>query len=243
MQNYTLQPIGTVHSPFKEKFGTPRQPGLVNAQCSIELLPPYNQMDALKGLEGFSHIWVSFIFHRAIRDPQSNPQFNPQPNKWQPTVRPPRLGGNEKIGVFASRSPFRPNNLGLSVAKLIDIEQRGKKLFIHVEGLDIIDSTPVVDIKPYIPYVDAIPDASEGFATGAPEKKLEVEFTQQAEQQLKKIENAENLRRLIIDVLELDPRPAYKQSEQKGDFGVRLEDYNIRWKVTGNSVCVMELLK
>lgn len=193
------------------------------AQCSIELIPPYNQMDALKGLEGFSHIWVSFIFHQAIRDPQSN--------KWQPTVRPPRLGGNEKVGVFASRSPFRPNNLGLSVVKLLSIEQEAEKLLLHVEGLDVIDGTPVVDIKPYIPYVDAIPTATEGFATGAPEKKLAVEFTEQAEQQLKAVENPEQFRQLIIDVLQLDPRPAYKQSQEQGEYGILLGEYNIRWEV------------
>jgi len=227
--NYTLQPIGIIHSPYKEKFGTPRQPGLVYAQCSIELLPPYNQIEALKGLEGFSHIWVSFIFHQAIRD------------QWQPTVRPPRLGGNEKVGVFASRSPFRPNNLGLSVVKLLDIEQQAGKLLVQVEGLDVIEGTPVVDIKPYIPYVDAIPDAKEGFATGAQDKKLKVEFTQQAEQQLEDIENSENLRQLIIDVLQLDPRPAYKQQEEQGEYGILLDDFNVRWAVKDKSVLVVSV--
>ena len=229
MTNYTLQPIGIIHSPYKEKFGTPRQPGLVYAQCSIELLPPYNQIEALKGLEGFSHIWVSFIFHQAIRD------------QWQPTVRPPRLGGNEKVGVFASRSPFRPNNLGLSVVKLLDIEQQAGKLLVQVEGLDVIEGTPVVDIKPYIPYVDAIPDAKEGFATGAQDKKLKVEFTQQAEQQLEDIENSENLRQLIIDVLQLDPRPAYKQQEEQGEYGILLDDFNVRWAVKDKSVLVVSV--
>jgi len=229
VENYSLQPIGLVHSPYKEKFGTPRQPGLVNAHCSIELLPPYNQMDALKGLEGFSHIWVSFIFHQAIRD------------QWQPTVRPPRLGGNEKVGVFASRSPFRPNNLGLSVVKLLSIEQQSEKLLLHVEGLDVIDGTPVVDIKPYIPYVDAIPAATEGFATGAPEKKLAVEFTEQAEQQLKAVENPEQFRQLIIDVLQLDPRPAYKQTQEQGEYGISLDNYNIRWSVNHLNVTVLEV--
>ena len=229
MENYSLQPIGLVHSPYKEKFGTPRQPGLVNAHCSIELLPPYNQMDALKGLEGFSHIWVSFIFHQAIRD------------QWQPTVRPPRLGGNEKVGVFASRSPFRPNNLGLSVVKLLSIDHQSEKLLLHVEGLDVIDGTPVVDIKPYIPYVDAIPAATEGFASGAPEKKLAVEFTQQAEQQLKDIENHEQFRQLIIDVLQLDPRPAYKQTQEQGEYGISLDSYNIRWSVNHLNVTVLEV--
>jgi len=229
VQNYSLQPIGIAHSPYKEKFGTPRQPGLINVQCSIELLPPYNQMDAFKGLDGFSHIWVSFIFHQAMRD------------QWQPTVRPPRLGGNEKVGVFASRSPFRPNNLGLSVVKLLNIEQQSNKLSLHVEGLDVIDGTPVVDIKPYIPYVDAIPAATEGFASGAPEKKLEVEFTQQAEQQLETIEHPEQFRQLVIDVLQLDPRPAYKQSQEQGEYGISLDSYNIRWSVNHLTVTVLEV--
>ena len=234
---YSLQPIGIIHSPYKEKFGTPRQPGLVSSQCSIELIPPYNQRQALKGLEGFSHLWISFIFDQAIRDPQSNPQSN----NWQPTVRPPRLGGNEKIGVFASRSPFRPNNLGLSVAKILDIEQQDKKLFIHVEGLDIIDGTPVVDIKPYIPYVDAVADAKEGFATGQPEKKLGVEFSEQANQQLENTQNTEALKQLIVEVLQLDPRPAYKQQEQQGEYGILLDDFNVRWVIQDRAAIVVSI--
>jgi len=162
-------------------------------------------------------------------------------NKWQPTVRPPRLGGNEKVGVFASRSPFRPNKLGLSVVKLLAIEQNSGKLYLQVDGLDVIDGTPVVDIKPYVPYVDAIPDAVEGFASGAPEKKLAVEFTDQAEQQLKAIENHEQFRQLLIDVLQLDPRPAYKQSQEQGEYGILLDSYNIRWSVKHLTITVLEV--
>jgi len=233
--SYNIHPIGIVHSPFKEKFGTPRQPGLVKAKCSIELLPPYNRMDALKGLEGFSHIWIHFIFHQAIREQHSN--------SWQPTVRPPRLGGNEKVGVFASRSPFRPNNIGLSVARLVKIEQSDSRLLLHVEGLDIVDGTPVIDIKPYIPYVDAIPDAFEGFATGAPEKKLSVTLSDEAENQLKAAENPQELRQLIIEVLQTDPRPAYKSNEKEGEYGILLYEYNIRWRIVDNKAVVEVILK
>jgi len=226
MQSYTLHPIGIIHSPYNQKFGTPRQPGLVKAKCSIELLSPYNTIDALKGLDGFSHIWVSFVFHQAIRE------------HWKPTVRPPRLGGDEKVGVFASRAPFRPNHLGLSVVKLINTEEKPGKILLQVDGLDAIDGTPVVDIKPYIPYVDAIPDAVDGFASGAPEKKLKVEFSEQARRQLDNLENSKEFHQFIMDVLGLDPRPAYKNNELDGEYGILLQHHNIRWRVSADTAVV-----
>ena len=226
--NFTIEPIGIVHSPFKEKFGVPRQPGLVNISSQIEILSPFNQAEAFKGLESFSHIWVTFIFHQA------------QQEQWRTTVRPPRLGGNKKIGVFASRSPFRPNSLGLSVAALENLDTSGSRIMLNVQGLDLIDQTPVVDIKPYISYVDSVPDASEGFAVGAPEARMQVIFSPQAEKQLQEIVD-ESLRQMIVEVLSYDVRPAYQEDEAGRVYGMRFSSYDIQWQVNGESVSVVSI--
>ena len=153
---YSFDPIGIVHSPFKEKFGIPRQPGLVpEAKARLEVLPPYDRSEAFCGLEDFSHIWVTFVFHEAIC------------TRWQPTVRPPRLGGNRRIGVFSSRSPFRPNPIGMSVVALEGISNIEGKIELQLAGVDLLDGTPVLDIKPYIPYADSLPDARSGFVPWA----------------------------------------------------------------------------
>lgn len=225
---YSLEPIGIVHSPFKEKFGIPRQPGLVRATSRIELLAPYNLPEAVSELDGFSHIWVTFVFHQAMRE------------QWKPQIRPPRLGGNRKVGVFASRSPFRPNHLGLSVVRLEQIEQKDRKLLLRVTGLDVMDGTPVVDIKPYIPYVDRIEDAAAGFAVEAPQAVFQVNFSESAEQQLQEIK-VENFRQLISDVLSYDPRPAYRQAESGGQFGILLDEFNVRWEVSDDQIWVLSI--
>lgn len=221
--------IGTVRSPFKEKFGVPRQPGLVNIDSQIEILTPYNLPEAFRGLQEFSHIWVSFIFHQAKRD------------KWHPTVRPPRLGGNTKIGVFASRSPFRPNNIGLSVVKLSGIDFSGPGVVLKVVGLDAVDQTPVIDIKPYIPYVDKVPGAKDGFAAGAPEATMQVNFSSQAEQQLKEIAD-EKLKDMIVEVLSYDVRPAYQEDEPDRIYGMRFSSYDIQWRVNREIVSVISVI-
>mgnify|MGYP001828126492 CR=1 FL=1 len=225
---YSLDPIGIVHSPFKEKFGIPRQPGLVWVKSQIELLAPYNLPEAVSGLEGFSHIWVTFVFHQAMRE------------QWSPLVRPPRLGGNRKVGVFASRSPFRPNHLGLSVVRLEKIEQKDQKLLLHVCSFDVVDGTPVVDIKPYIPYVDRIEGAAAGFAVEAPQPVFQVNFSESAEQQLQEID-VEEFRQLVSEVLSYDPRPAYRQSESGGQFGILLDKYNVRWEVRDDRIWVLSI--
>lgn len=218
---FCLPVIGAVKSPFREKFGLPRQPGLVDFDCHIELLPPYNQPDAFEGLEGFSHIWVSFIFHQALKE------------GFQPTVRPPRLGGNRRRGVFATRSPFRPGGLGLSLVELKAIESgpAGSGLRLWVAGLDAIDGTPVVDIKPYLPYVESVPQARGGFAPAAPASRLQVRVAGQAESQMQKM--PEELQALAMQVIALDPRPAYRQPETSGEYGIRLGDFNVRWRIEG----------
>ena len=211
-----LNPIGTLHSCYGEKFGIPRQPGLVeSATATLELIPPFNTPEALRGLDKFTHLWVVFIFHQTTRD------------QWKATVRPPRLGGNERIGVFASRSNFRPNPIGLSVVELQKIE--GTRL--HLGGGDFLDGTPVLDIKPYIPYADSIPDASGAFAATAPEPGNQVEFSPEAEQALHQLENENRpaLRKLITDMLAYNPRPAYQVDDPERIFGTRIFDLDIRW--------------
>ena len=230
-KHYTLNTIGIVHSCYREKFGIPRQPGLVSTQtATIELLPPYNRPEAVKGLEGFSHIWVSFIFHGV------------GPGKWSPTVRPPRLGGNERVGVFASRSTHRPNPLGLSVVELDGVECSDKGVFLHLIGADLLDGTPVVDIKPYIPYVDSIPEAKAGFATEAPEQKLQVVFTERAVEELVgQEERFPELRKLITESLSYDPRPAYRAGASTRG-GVHLYHFDVRYEITGETLSVIEIV-
>lgn len=231
--NYCLDVIGVIHSCYSEKFGIPRQPGLVSAQtATLELLPPYNRPEAVKGLQGFSHIWVSFIFH-AVPE-----------GKWSPTVRPPRLGGNERVGVFASRSTHRPNPLGLSVVQLAGIEIGDKGITLQLIGADLLDGTPVVDIKPYIPYVDSVADAQGGFADGAPRRKLEVVFSKQAEEQLTGLEGQyPQLRTLISESLSYDPRPAY-QAEKGGKSrgGVCFYSFDVRYEITEDLLRVTEIV-
>ncbi|MEN8171131.1 MAG: tRNA (N6-threonylcarbamoyladenosine(37)-N6)-methyltransferase TrmO [Pseudomonadota bacterium] len=228
---YSLDVIGVIHSCYRGKFGIPRQPGLVTIQtATLELLPPYNRPEAVKGLEGFSHIWVSFIFHGVLA------------GKWSPTVRPPRLGGNERVGVFASRSTHRPNPLGLSVVELSEVECSENGVRLHLIGADLLDGTPVVDIKPYIPYVDSITDARSGFATDAPERKLEVVFTDGAEQQLaQRVVEHPELRQLISESLAVDPRPAYK-AKSSGSGGMHFFNFDVRFEVTGEQLLVTEIV-
>lgn len=215
--------IGIVHSPFREKFGIPRQPGLTRIPAVIELLPPYAVADAVKGLDAFSHIWISFVFHAIERE-------------WKPLVRPPRLGGNEKIGVFASRATYRPNPLGLSVVALEKIETgSGVKLF--VSGADLLDGTPVLDIKPYVPYVDSIANARAGFAPQPPQR-LRVTWQPQALQKAKAISG--DFCELVEDVLAYDPRPAY-QNEPARIYGVLLADVNVRFRIGDSAVEIVDI--
>lgn len=229
---FTFSPIGIIHSPFKEKFGVPRQPGLIpHVRATLELLPPYDREAALDGLEGFSHLWLVFAFH-ATADAG-----------WRPTVRPPRLGGNARVGVFASRSTHRPNPIGLSVVELEDYGREDGKLVLHIKGADLIEGTPVLDIKPYVPYADSHPDARAGFAAEAPEPRLEVRFTPDAERAVEARADAQpELRSLIVGILRLDPRPAYRDAEPEDRvYGMRLMDFDLRWRVEGEQAVVVEL--
>ncbi len=224
-------PIGIIHSCFKEKFGVPRQSGLVPAaEASLELLPPYDREEALRGLEDFSHVWLLFVFHQATG------------GNWQPTVRPPRLGGNRRLGVFATRSPFRPNPIGLSAVELGPIERADGRLRIQLRGADLVDGTPVLDIKPYIPYADSIPSARGGFADQAPAATLCVDFTADAEAILQGRDDAAPLRELIVQVLGQDPRPAYRQVDDgQRLYGMRLYDIDVRWRIEGGLARVVAI--
>ena len=227
---FSLAPIGHVHTPFQEKFGIPRQPGLVEVPGMVEMLPGYDKPEMFDGLEAFSHIWVTFVFH------QSTDQG------WRVRVRPPRLGGNQRKGIFATRSPFRPNHLGLSVLQLDRIENQAGRVRLHVRGVDLLDGTPIVDIKPYIPYADAIPQAKGGFAPQAPSIRLQVVFSDLAQEQLNVLPDGNKLSTLIKSLLALDPRPAYRQIDDESRvYGMRLSGCNVRWQVSGNRVCVLDV--
>ncbi len=233
--SFQFQPIGVIHSCFKEKFGIPRQSGLVTeARAVLELTSPFDCPEALAELEGFSHIWVVFVFHQALR------------KEWRPTVRPPRLGGNQRVGVFASRSPFRPNPIGLSAVSLEKIDCQGGHCKLHLRGADLLDGTPVLDIKPYIPYADALPGAQGGFAHKAPDTNFTVRFAELAEAQCKTLEQTTypELRVLIEQILRADPRPAYYAGrDQQQSFGMRLYDFDLQWQVVGPEIIVTACAK
>ena len=227
--NFTF--IGTIHSCYKEKFGIPRQPALVASPATIEINQVYSIDEAFRELETFSHIWVVFVFHGITN------------NHWKPTVRPPRLGGNQRIGVFASRSMFRPNPIGLSVVELKSIERMGDRIILNIVGGDFLDLTPVLDIKPYIPYADSIDAVKAGYATEKPVIKFKVSFTEKAEKEIKRVKDKyPQLKNIIIDILQLDPRPAYQDKKQiKKEFAIRLYDYDMKWHVDDESVIVTSL--
>lgn len=218
--------IAHIHNAFSTKFGLPRQSGLVKElRSTIVFEPAYRNPDALRGLEGYSHLWLIWQFHKAQRD------------DWSPTVRPPRLGGNVRMGVFATRSPFRPNAIGLSCVKLEGMEQTKQNgVILHVSGADLMDGTPIYDIKPYLPYVDSIPDAKGGFAAEHENDHVEVIFP---EQWLKRI--PETMQEGLIGILRQDPRPAY-QNDPDRVYGFSYGTYEIHFTVRDGvlTVCGVE---
>jgi|TARA_B110000902_G_scaffold174620_1_gene198269 tRNA-Thr(GGU) m(6)t(6)A37 methyltransferase TsaA len=226
-----IQPIGKIHTPYKEKFAIPRQPGLAkSAQGKIIFLEEFNDPNYLRGIEQFSHLWLLFHFHQTADKGHS------------PLVRPPRLGGNQKLGVFATRSTFRPNGIGMSVVEFVAVCYRDKQLTLTVKGVDLLDGTPIVDIKPYIPYADSIPLASAGMAQNSP-AMMAVNFTEQAHGQLNKLEpRYPALGSLIREVLSQDPRPAYhKDSHSDKTYGMTLFDLNIQWQVINQQNVVLTI--
>ena len=224
--DFEIHPIATMHSDFPTKFGIPRQSGLVDTLCStIVFEPKYRNADALRGLEDFSHLWIIWQFSEAVR------------SEWTPTVRPPRLGGNTRMGVFATRSPFRPNSLGLSCVRIIGIEHTQEHgSVIHVAGADLMNGTPIFDIKPYIPYCDSHPDALGGFTTNAADFLLEVDIPSDLLNIL-----PESKREAAIEVLSHDPRPSY-QKNNKRIYGLNFAGYDIRFQVDDNTLYVKEVI-
>ena len=222
-----IQVIARMHSDFATKFGIPRQSGLVDElRSTIVFEPEFRNADALRGIEDFSHLWIIWQFSEAVRE------------EWSPTVRPPRLGGNTRMGVFATRSPFRPNNLGLSCVKLLGVEKTEHSgMVLHVGGADLMDGTPIFDIKPYIPYSDAHPDAAGGFTDTAGDFLLEVIFPDDllAKLPLDKREAA-------IGVLSHDPRPSYQRKPGR-IYGLTFAGFDIRFTVENDTLNVVEVHK
>jgi tRNA-Thr(GGU) m(6)t(6)A37 methyltransferase TsaA len=227
----TLTPIAITRSCFRDKFGVPRQPGLTrHAWADLIIQAPFDREDAFRGLESCSHLWLTFQFHEAIRA------------EWRPVVRPPRLGGNRKVGVFASRSPFRPNSLGLSVVRNEGLSRRDGQLVLRIRAHDLIDGTPILDIKPYLPFADAVPDARIGWADSPPQERIPVSFSAQAEQQLAELDPNDypDFRGLIEDVVSYDPRPSFRRGrEEERIYGAHLYDCNVRFRFTSGSVEVV----
>ena len=227
MENVNVQVIARMRSDFPTKFGIPRQSGLVEElESTIVFEPEFRNPDALRGIEGFSHLWIIWQFSQAVR------------NEWSPTVRPPRLGGNTRMGVFATRSPFRPNNLGLSCVKLLGIEEtENDGTVIHVAGADLMDGTPIFDIKPYIPYSDSFPYAIGGFTDTAADFLLDVDFPTRLLELL-----PENKRQAAIGVLSHDPRPSYQRKPGR-IYGLNFAGFDIRFTVEEKTLTVCEVIK
>ena len=231
MINTNLEVIGYVRCDYKEKFGIPRQSGLTDcATAFIEMLPPYNQAEAFRGLDEFSHIWLLWDFSRAHK------------NGFTATVKPPKLGGNQRMGVFATRSPFRPNNIGLSSVKLLDIiynEETGCVHRLVVSGADILDGTPVYDIKPYLPYTDSHPEATGGWTDSLDIPELSVRFSDDIAAKIETIFSSTQIEALK-EILAQDPRPGY-QDEPNRRYGMLYGGYDVRFTISGDTLTICEV--
>ena len=225
MENISIQVIARMRSDFPTKFGIPRQSGLVEQlRSTIVFEPAFRNPDALRGIEGYSHLWLIWQFSEAVR------------SDWSPTVRPPRLGGNTRMGVFATRSPFRPNSLGLSSVRLLGVEQTEQDgTVLHVGGADLMDGTPIFDIKPYIPYGDCHPEATGGFTDTAGDFLLRVEFPSALLNLL-----PDGKREAAVAVLSHDPRPSYQRKPDRV-YGLTFAGFDIRFTVSGDTLTVQEV--
>ena len=221
-----LKIIGHIITDFADKFGVPRQSGIVDTKARIVFEPEYRVAEAFRGLEGYSHLWIIWMFSKAVRE------------EWSPTVRPPRLGGNKRLGVFATRSPFRPNPVGLSSVRLERIEF-SKELgpVLHVSGADMVSGTPIYDIKPYLAYTDSHPDAVGGFSDSVRDHALEVECAAELMQLL-----PEDLQKTLPGVLAHDPRPSYQHDDGRV-YGFEYGGYEIKFTVCGSTLTVAEIIK
>ena len=213
--------IARIHNAYDEKFGVPRQSGLAEEVVSIIVFEEeFRVAEALRGIEEFSHLWLIWAFDRAERE------------TWSPTVRPPRLGGNKRVGVFATRSPFRPNAIGLSCVRLIGTEKTAEGIVLKVAGADLVNGTPIYDIKPYIPYADCRPEATGGFTDHTEKRIVEVRFTDEAAKKLSSEEKS-----ALEAVLREDPRPAYQEDPER-EYAFGFAEKNIRFNVTDRILTV-----
>ena len=222
---FTVEPIAHIKSDFSSKFGIPRQSGLVDElEAKIIFEPQYRIPEAFRGLEGYSHVWILWQFSECAG------------KEWSPTVRPPRLGGNKRMGVFASRSPFRPNSIGLSCVKLISVDETEENgTVLTVSGADLLDGTPIIDIKPYLPYVDAHPEASGGFALQDKEGSLEINFPNELLAAI-----PEDKQEALTAVLRQDPRPQYHNDPER-IYGLEFAGFDVRFKIRDNLLTVVEI--
>ena len=218
--------IARIKTDFKEKFGIPRQSGIAKTKAKIVFEPEYRVREALRGIDGYSHLWLLWEFSEAQRD------------GWSPTVRPPRLGGNKRMGVFATRSPYRPNPVGLSSVKLIEIEEsENDGVVLIVEGADLLDGTPIYDVKPYLAYTDSHPDAIGGFADDVRDYSIKVNFDLHLLKQI-----PEDKRDALITILENDPRPSYKEEGER-EYGMKYAGYDVFFTVNGGELTVTKIEK
>ena len=226
-QEFSMKTIARIHSDFSSKFGVPRQSGLVESLESLVVFEPeYRDPAALRGLEGFSHLWLLWVFDRAVRE------------NWSPTVRPPRLGGNARLGVFATRSPFRPNPIALSAVTLAGMEDtREWGTVLRVRGADLMDGTPILDIKPYLPYADCRPEAVGGFASAPAGETLAVECLPELWEKV-----PPQRREALRAVLALDPRPRYQEDPERV-YGFGFAGLEVRFSVEGGVLRVREILE
>jgi len=233
MSDYSISAVGHIQSPYKQKFAIPRQPRLVpEAKAKLIFAPDFNREEFVRGIDEFTHIWLLFRFHETAD------------KGYSAMVRPPRLGGNERKGVFATRATFRPNAIGMSAVKLEGIEYKNGQLSLLLAGIDLLDGTPIIDIKPYLPYSDAMLDASAGFADTRPETQMSVEFTPEVTLFIEQQTQYPELLNFISNVLKQDPRPAYKkQKNGEQSYGMTLYDYNIRWQVNSEHNLVTSIEK
>lgn len=233
-----MTPIASVESPFKDKYGVPRQPILAdNVQGKIKFIKDPDLKTAIKMLEGYSHLWVIFVFH-------SHGGKN-----WKPSIRPPKLGGRKKVGVLASRSPHRPNPIGISVVKIDGVEFKEDGSFdILISGMDLVDGTPVLDVKPYLPYTDAVVDAKVGWSAGEI-KKYPVVFSEKAISFIDSVKESKKLQLAIQQILEIDPRPAYQQRENPIDqkksqgtsYGIEIVGYEIKYRIQDFGIYIIDI--
>jgi tRNA (adenine37-N6)-methyltransferase len=229
-KNFIFDKVAIIHSCYKEKFAIPRQAGLVTeATAQIELLSPYNHPDMVKGLEGFSHLWLSFIFDQHIDKGFNN------------LVSPPRLNGKEDYGVYATRSPYRPNPIGLSVVELVEIEYTNETILLHIKGADLLDQTPIIDIKPYITYADSIANAKSGFIAKIKDNNFTIIFSTLAEKQIREAKKATpEIKLFIKQLLAQDPRPHYTK-EIKTNYSSKIYNYDLHWHINGKEIEILSL--